>query len=357
VGKTEKKRLFGRKLPGSGRDDRERLDFTDYAPDPVLEDEFYGGFHETDSDDERPAPNPKGAPPPIAGCEWRYLDGWGWGLFSQKRSLGSRPLYAKFLFALRIEERGFARYRQRSPGWAAERPTNGAHPFIIQAVRQVEQWLPEVSPGRDAAEDLDRQLRRPDDRPFTPHGILHEERAWFYAQHTQRRIQALLYRGYRPSKKLELKRFPVLKRIKSNPLLTKDYLARGLRSVKDARRTERELLVARFLAEGGKVRVCPPEKTAAQVKKVAPKIGRPSICDRPLTQVERKRRSRPLENRRGRKPAGLIAMTSAERVRKHRRAKRLRALVALERPPTGAGQPSPRGRPAPVNLSKEKKIT
>lgn len=52
----------------------------------------------------------------------------------------------------------------------------------------------------------------------------------------------------------------------------------------------------------------------------------------------------------GRKPLGAIAMTGPERKRKYDRNKRLQALVTPERRPTGARQPLPLGRSAPVNL-------
>jgi len=69
-----------------------------------------------------------------------------------------------------------------------------------------------------------------------------------------------------------------------------------------------------------------------------------------MPALERKRRSRPLSGRKaGRKPIGPIAMTSAERARKHRREEQLIALAPHERS-TGAGQPLPQGQPAPVAI-------
>jgi hypothetical protein len=67
VAKTGKKRPSGRKLTEFGQrereDDRGRLDFTDYAPDLTLEDEYFGGFCETDDGEQAPRPRPpKGAP-------------------------------------------------------------------------------------------------------------------------------------------------------------------------------------------------------------------------------------------------------------------------------------------------------
>jgi len=158
-------------------------------------------------------------------------------------------------------------------------------------------------------------------------------------------VQALLRRGFKPSKKLELKRFRTLKRVASNPLLTNDYLGRGLRADKDARAAECAVLVARFFAE--RVTVCASEKTAEQV---VTKIGRPPISGQRMKDVERKRRSRPLQGRRRRKPIGAIAKTTAERVREHRREKQLTTLAAPSAAKTGVGQPLPQGRSAPVNF-------
>jgi len=412
VAKTGKKRPSGRKLTEFGQrereDDRGRLDFTDYAPDLTLEDEYFGGFCETDDGEQAPRPRPpKGAPPAVAGCEWRWLAGWGWGLFP------SSPLSARPTIWGRIWGRADAdiqrfrhRFRDRwltrpSPWyrapkrWATERPSNGAHPFVVQAWRHEEvnarardedrqrefERSIDFDPVHDRYEDLDRIARRlellekktdPNKGPgrwdappslskvpiparapndsFYARGVLREEKIAVLAQHTERAIQKVWCSRYKPSKKLELKRFPTLKRVASNPLLTKDYLTRGLRSIKDARRAECELLLAQFFAEREKV-VCAPEKTAEQ--KVAPRIGRPPIGKQAMSPVERKRRSRPLKGRKaGRKPIGAIAMTNAEKVRNHRRAKQL-ALIARERPQT-AGQPFPRGRPA-VNLSRKDK--
>src|SRR5262249_10590058 len=68
--------------------------------------------------------------------------------------------------------------------------------------------------------------------------------------------------------------------------------------------------------------------------------------------VERRRRHPPRERRKpGRKPIGLIAQTTAERVRKHRRNKALsKTLATHERVPAGADQPLPLGLTVPVDL-------
>jgi hypothetical protein len=64
----------------------------------------------------------------------------------------------------------------------------------------------------------------------------------------------------------------------------------------------------------------------------------------------RERYGKPLRERRkvGRKPIGPVAMTTAERVAKHRRAKQLQALATPESPQTGVRRPSPLGLSAPV---------
>jgi len=80
---------------------------------------------------------------------------------------------------------------------------------------------------------------------------------------------------------------PKLGRIKINPLLTVGYLAHTNQS---EQQIECSLLVARFLAAGGLIQVCPPERTAAQLLKRKP--GRPPIGEHAMTVAERKRRER-----------------------------------------------------------------
>jgi hypothetical protein len=308
-----------------------RLDFTDYASDPVLEDEYFGGF--------RPTKKGFSARSRLDGrycCEFsrsgRGPKGWaaetGWGLVD-----GQTPATYDFLRA----HDHWPKWRKLSPQRATGNQVDFA--FVHQAVRLAEQKLPVVNPERDAAEDLERWARHqewlaslgitdPTDRPFTPSGIVHQERATFYAQHTERRVQALFLRQYKPSKKLELKRFPTLKRIAANPLLTESYLARESAEVRATKRPEAEAAIAAFLAAGGQVQRCPPEMTAARAVKLKPK-----------------RRRKP-----GRKPIGPVAMTTTERVRKHRRQKRLQALVTPERRQAGAVPLSPLELAAPANV-------
>src|SRR5262249_24335302 len=64
-------------------------------------------------------------------------------------------------------------------------------------------------------------------------------------------IQKTIRRGYKPSRRLEERRFPSLKRLPWNPSLTNDYLDRGARTARDARKAKCDLLVAQFLANGG----------------------------------------------------------------------------------------------------------
>jgi hypothetical protein len=173
-------------------------------------------------------------------------------------------------------------------------------------VRQAEQRLPVVTPGQDAIGPTISCPHGDDyDPPLTPRNILHAERAQLYAQHTERRVQALIRRGFKPSRQLEAKRFPTLKRVAASPLLTRDYLSRGLRSAKDAALEECRRLVAQFIAAGGEVRACPPEKLAAQVGARAPKMGRPPLTGRAMAGRERIARYR-AKNKNARCPAGVI---------------------------------------------------
>jgi hypothetical protein len=320
VTKSRKKWYLGKKLEEFGRKEREsrenssykELDFTYYAPDPVLEDEYFGGFIR-DREDRKSGEH----------CKARR---------------GASPERAKVLFGLLHYERGFARYRAPIKRWAAEtlwglvdgqmpetyrwlkardrwpewrkirpqRPTSNqaCFPFAQQAIKQAEQELPFVNPKWDHEELIAQRERLSafvnrefvgllGDNPGCDPVIRHLERADFYAQHTERRVQALFLRGFKPSKKLELKRLPKLRRLASNPLLTNDFLYRGFRQTKDDRRAECALLVARFEAEGSLIQVCPPEKTAAQLNKK--KMGRPPKFGRAMTPKERKRLERELK--------------------------------------------------------------
>jgi hypothetical protein len=63
------------------------------------------------------------------------------------------------------------------------------------------------------------------------------------------------------------------------------------------RRAELNVLVADYLCHRGKVTICPPETTTAQLnkRKTKTKMGRPLIGRRPMTAAERKRRQRERE--------------------------------------------------------------
>jgi hypothetical protein len=152
---------------------------------------------------------------------------------------------------------------------------------------------PRHTPERDRAEELERLERRlrklteptdPNAGPSASYacGILREERFALLAQHTERRIQALYCRRYKPSRALEAKRFPKLPGV-ATKLLPKE----AKRQPAAERRAELNLLLADY---DGKITVCPPETTTAKKRKK--KMGRPLIGKRPMTTAERKRRSR-----------------------------------------------------------------
>src|SRR5262249_3201589 len=229
-------------------------------------------------------------------------------LFSQRRSLGPRPLYAKFLYALPIEERGFTRYRQRSPGWAAERPT-GFPPFVYRNLLEANQERPTPTPERDRDDEIARQsarqekLERPTDLSACPsasfaRGVQHLEYVSFVSRDGEQRTQRLLTRNYKPSKAHEAERFPTLKRVPLNPAVTNEYLYRsGTREQKEALRREAEFLFRRV-----PIKVCPPETLAAKVRK--PKMGRPKVYDRPMIVAERKAVSRAMKKAQAPAPNG-----------------------------------------------------
>ncbi len=175
--------------------------------------------------------------------------------------------------------------------WAADRPSNGPHPYVMQAARQAEQQVPEPTLERDRAEHLEHLGERlallavPTDPNSGPsrsfaRGILHEERAAFFGQHTERRVQALFTRHYRPSRALEEKRFPKLAKVNTK-------LVPKARGPKPDLRAELEPLIAAY---DGPITACPPETTTAKLNK-RPR-GRPPDGDRAMTGAERKRRHR-----------------------------------------------------------------
>jgi hypothetical protein len=175
-------------------------------------------------------------------------------------------------------------------GWAGIPPSRSP-PFILQAIRQAEQVPPRLDPEGDRAEWLERVERRLEqiERQPTKLDLFREWKYLRLREHTERRIQALYCRRYKPSATLEAKRFPKLPAI-ATKLLPK--IAR--RQPAAERRAELAGLVAQFLAYGGKVAQCPSEMTTVQLArgKRKIKIGRPLFGERPLTAAERKRRSR-----------------------------------------------------------------
>jgi hypothetical protein len=107
VAKSRKKRHLGKKLEEFDRKEREsrenssyrELDFTDHAPAPVLEDEYFGGFQPSEKQERDEGP-------------------------------GGHRLWP--------EQRGFSRYRQPDPGWAA-RQEAAWPPFVVKALWEAHQ--------------------------------------------------------------------------------------------------------------------------------------------------------------------------------------------------------------------------
>jgi hypothetical protein len=147
---------------------------------------------------------------------------------------------------------------------------------------------PQVDPERDRAE-WSRRVEQVERQP-TKFDLFREWKYSRLGEHTERRIQALYCRRYRPSATLEARRFPKLPAI-ATKLLPQD----SQRQSAATRRADLNDLIAQFFAAGGKVTQCAPETTTAQLAKIERrkiKIGRPLIGERPLTPAERKRRSR-----------------------------------------------------------------
>jgi hypothetical protein len=317
-----------------------------------LEDEYFGGFGESDCDEqEREAPS---CPGDVPGCDRRWCEGWGWGWIPRPYPVGGdrgerqlKDSKGRVVWLDRISlgkspwGRVWHRAESRSPRrWAAEQHESGGlvdgqtppmhqflkshaawpkfrtyslpnrayeSPHLRQAVRQAEQKLPAVAPEDEAldklaergrAEGLERLARRlelltaPTDPNSEPsrsfaRGILHKERAELFVQHTERRVQALFTRRYRPSRALEDKRLPKLPKIKTK-LLPKEELGKAERRI--AMRAEQKCLVETYLAQGGSITQCPAEKTTRMLNKWP--VGRPPIGERAMTAAERQQRKR-----------------------------------------------------------------
>jgi hypothetical protein len=197
------------------------------------------------------------------------------------------------LHTLPREQRGFAGYRlpKGARGWAADRPPN-ITPAQRQALRQAEQELPvlDPEPNRYTWKFLPSPSKEvaPDGLPFSPRTIRHLEQVDFNSRYAERARLGINRR--RASRKLELARMPVLKRVAANPLLTNTYLDRATGDVRARQQTECAALVEKYLAAGVIIQKCPAETTTAMLRK--PKMGRPLLSAAPMTAAERKRRSR-----------------------------------------------------------------
>jgi hypothetical protein len=308
------------------------LDFTDYKPDPVLQDEHFGGFTKDKID----------------------------GKSGDHREQTPKPERAKVLRTLPPEQRGFDRYRQPDPGWAG-RQEDEWPPFVLRALAEIRQRNSPPPLSRQEDDDerpraaamfnlirrceklLPVEYRRRPAWPGFPTALL-------WLQLERARLYYRTGRWLTPSEKLELKRMPKLKRLKANPLLTNQYLygepalkpgtskrwskqSVGLRwsppsggislAAWEAKQREwkfdpvmtvwpeikgpphRQDAVTHnnkhkqdeclwwtlyYRAISGEIQICPPEKTTAQLLKR--KVGRPLIGERPMTDAEYKRRSR-----------------------------------------------------------------
>jgi hypothetical protein len=209
---------------------------------------------------------------------------------------------------------------QRAPRrWAAPQPSNGAYPFILKKEieheahqrgrdaakqRQFEQAI-NFNPEREKAEHQERMAERETalDEPYGKdkhryaRGIYHLEYREMLAQHTERRIQALKCRHYKPSKALELKRFPQLARVETKLWPREHGRGLGYASLpewREAQRRELDQLVTAYSAFVAPPTACPPETTTRMLDKMRKKrpVGRPTVFDRAMTSTERSRRRR-----------------------------------------------------------------
>jgi hypothetical protein len=277
-----------------------------------LEDEYFGGFDkkESDHDDglvwrDEPFRNRKGRTP-TWGRVWGRVDvdrgrfarqvapkRWAhepvWGLVD-----GQMPATYEWL-----KDRGhWPKWRKIPLQRAVGNQVN--FPFAHQAVKQVEQKRPAVTPEQDRAKELDRLARRlellaaptdPNNRPSRSFacGVFHEEKISFLAQHAERAIQTAWCRRYRPSRELEAKRFPKLKRIELRMLPPEGP---GKAERREAMRAELSAL------ELPAITPCPSEWTSAELNAI-------------LKKYETRKQ-------RGRKPLGAVAMTAAQRKQRQR---------------------------------------
>jgi len=308
---------------------RRETNFTDYVPRPNLYDPYFGGFkpyQEDDSTDgvERICRRRPPAAYFMPEARARRLDllgsysGRGPKGWANDQPSSPPPFDQYLLRAIEQNERGrpipddleLGRYYSNAPRRGSNDPTglwsgrsSGAaeqEPSASQHRAQISvRVLADLACDRDVGAFLTPNRDDDDIKAEFARAVLRKERERFYAW--RGRAQRFACRSFKPSRKIEFKRFPKLKKIESNPLLTWNYLARGLRQVKDDQRAMAVFLVEQFIADGGQVRKCPAEKLASQVvvradgtivEKPPAKIGRPPIGAHKMTDAERKQRQR-----------------------------------------------------------------
>jgi hypothetical protein len=218
-------------------------------PQADLEDEYFGGFSKSDSDvawrQERPG-SPGGAPKDVPGCEWRRLDGWGWGLFALPSSTPVVPVRGAQSSWNRVWRNRIAAPKDLAP----------APPLHLGLEKRNADWLGEA---------------------------IYQDRVANIARMREANSQRYWCRRFKPSKVIEAKRFPKLEKIETK-LIPKEGPGKDARRLA-ARALSAELMAA-HLADGGAVNECPSEWTTRDLSQVIAKYETRSERGRPRKHAD-----------------------------------------------------------------------
>jgi hypothetical protein len=219
-----------------------------------LEDEFFGGFSPADAKDEperqRGPRRPRGCPKrQVPGCDWKWLEGWGWASTPQNYPSGG-AMWGRVV--------RHAHPRQ----WAAVEPAKERRPYLLRELRRRTQ-LPPV----DKPDALGPTI----DPPFWRDALREEK----IAQREDGQVRPQPRGRHRPSYFLEQKRFKKLPPVDVKLFPAEVVATPSTNPLERKARMRAELatLVHAYLRDGGVITRCPAETTTAMLNRGP--VGRP----------------------------------------------------------------------------------
>jgi hypothetical protein len=323
------------------------------------------------------------------GCTQKWIEGWGWATVPKPYyPPGKRPVGAIVHQGSSLLVWGKPKVAPRS---AAGKPTKvfgGRTKRWLVYPRGWAAGQPRIDPPYVFKGFAERALELADRQGFPTafsfvRGINHPDIRGF-AEQAVERVRAVSETIYSPGPKIEKRtegerRLPFIsingevtwQSVPNNLPLERARYRVELRERKRFRDDARSRVVTNdfkgdnrepgpvvTITRDGKVRLAPygawtPRREDVAVRGVNDYSSERWVLDESGKRRKVEGQQSPQTNKPGRKPIGPIAMTGAERVRRHRLAKRL-ALTALSATPA-AGKPFPQGRPAVDLLQKERK--